>query len=232
MLDETVMLGMPKKADPQAKTSPALARSRELPKIFSPDKMTPAEMAGAGIIMLGNIAFVSWWAMNEEEAEVIEVMDSSSESAEISEEESAELHRTSPPSAETSEGHPNASILEIAEVNQDGTFKDAFDAARNQVGLGGVFEWRGQWYNTYTTEEWTGLDANVQNDHVAMLKPFAENDSFLPHTLLDHDSGEIAHVEEFHHHSPNVDHGDHTSGFTHPPNETHHDTLGEHFTNA
>lgn len=232
MLDETGMLGMPKKAEPQSKPSPALARSRELPKIFCPDKMTPAEMAGAGVIMLGNIAFVSWWAMNDEEAEVIEVMDSSSEAAEVSEEESAELHRTSSPFAETSEGHTNASILEIAEVSQDGTFKDAFDAARIQVGLGGVFEWRGQWYNTYTTEEWTGLDATVQNDHVAILKPFAENDSFFPQSMLDHDNGEIAHVEELHHHSPTIHHEDHTSGFTHPPNEIHTDNFGEHFTTA
>jgi len=232
MLDETGLLGMPKKAEPQSKPSPALARSRELPKIFCPDKMTPAEMAGAGVIMLGNIAFVSWWAMNDEEAEVIEVMESSSESAEISEEESAELHRTSPPSAETSEGHTNPSILEIAEVSQDGTFKDAFDAARIQVGMGGVFEWRGQWYNTYTTEEWTGLDSVVQNDYFAVLKPFAENDAFLPNSIFIPDNGKIAHVEELHHHSSDLHQGDHTSGFTHPPNETNHDTLDEHFPNA
>jgi hypothetical protein len=227
MLDETGMLGMNKITEPQSKPSPAHARSRELPKIFCPDKMTPAEMAGAGVIMLGNIVFVSWWAMNEEETEVIEVIDPSSESAEILEQESAEL-----PTSEASEGHTNTSILEIAEVSQEGTFKDAFDAARVQVGLGGVFEWRGQWYNTYTTEEWTGLDSVVQNDYFAVLKPFAESDAFLPNSIFHPYSAEIAHVEELHHHSSDLHHGDHTSGFTHPPNETHHDTFDEHFPNT
>ena len=34
------------------------------------------------------------------------------------------------------------------------SFKDAFDAARAQMGPGGVFTWHGNVYNTYTAAEW------------------------------------------------------------------------------
>ena len=36
----------------------------------------------------------------------------------------------------------------------DLSFKDAFNAARAQMGPGGVFEWHGNLYNTYTAAEW------------------------------------------------------------------------------
>lgn len=34
------------------------------------------------------------------------------------------------------------------------SFKDAFAAARSEMGPGGVFLWHGNWYNTYTVAEW------------------------------------------------------------------------------
>lgn len=40
-------------------------------------------------------------------------------------------------------------------VNDDMTFGEAFAAAREEVGPGGVFTWHGQLYNTYTQGEWT-----------------------------------------------------------------------------
>lgn len=49
------------------------------------------------------------------------------------------------------------SPLQIAEVSDDISFGEAFAAAREQVGPGGVFEWRGNVYNTYSEEEWEAM---------------------------------------------------------------------------
>ena len=54
------------------------------------------------------------------------------------------------------------------EVSDDMSFGEAFAAARNEVGAGGVFEWHGQIYNTYTAEEWNGMTAEERaefSDH-------------------------------------------------------------------
>lgn len=49
------------------------------------------------------------------------------------------------------------SPLPIAEVSDDMSFGEAFAAAREQVGPGGVFEWRGNVYNTYNADEWEAM---------------------------------------------------------------------------
>lgn len=47
-----------------------------------------------------------------------------------------------------------------AHPNDDLSFKDAFEAARAEVGPGGVFRWHGNIYNTYTAEEWKAMSGN------------------------------------------------------------------------
>lgn len=42
-------------------------------------------------------------------------------------------------------------------VNDDMSFGDAFAAARNEVGPGGAFVWRGQTYGTFTQDEWNSM---------------------------------------------------------------------------
>lgn len=49
-------------------------------------------------------------------------------------------------------------------VNDDMSFKDAFAIARNEVGSGGVFEWHGKTYSTYTHDEWQNMD---HSEHMA-----------------------------------------------------------------
>jgi hypothetical protein len=39
-------------------------------------------------------------------------------------------------------------------VNDDMSFSEAFMAARDEVGVGGAFEWQGNVYSTYTADEW------------------------------------------------------------------------------
>ncbi len=47
--------------------------------------------------------------------------------------------------------------MQMANVNDEMSFADAFAAARAQVGAGGVFTWRGGVYGTYTQDEWNSM---------------------------------------------------------------------------
>lgn len=49
-------------------------------------------------------------------------------------------------------------------VNDSMSFSDAFNAAREEVGAGGVFEWHGNLYSTYTAAEWYNMDATARNE--------------------------------------------------------------------
>lgn len=48
---------------------------------------------------------------------------------------------------------------EATHVNSSMSFNDAFSLAREEVGSGGVFQWNGKLYSTYTKEEWEAMDA-------------------------------------------------------------------------
>jgi hypothetical protein len=50
-------------------------------------------------------------------------------------------------------------------VTSDMTFGQAFAAARAEVGPGGVFEWHGNLYGTYTAEEWNSMSASEQAEY-------------------------------------------------------------------
>lgn len=61
--------------------------------------------------------------------------------------------------------------MEVAAgVDDSMTFAEAFAAAREEVGPGGIFEWHGNTYATYTAAEWDQMSAQQQdefNDHFA-----------------------------------------------------------------
>ena len=65
----------------------------------------------------------------------------------------------------TADNLPDA--VKTTAANDDLSFKHAFEAARAELGPGGVFTWRGKLYNTYTAEEW-----NAKTHHEKQL--FAE----------------------------------------------------------
>ena len=48
-------------------------------------------------------------------------------------------------------------------VSDDMTFSEAFAAARQEVGPGGVFQWNGNVYGTYYANEWENLSSEQQN---------------------------------------------------------------------
>ncbi|RDB06322.1 hypothetical protein [Runella aurantiaca] len=61
--------------------------------------------------------------------------------------------------------------IKIAEISDDSAFKDAFIEARDQVGPGGLFEYKGQWYSTYSIEEWNAMPQELQADFTTRIEP-------------------------------------------------------------
>ncbi len=51
-------------------------------------------------------------------------------------------------------------------VNDEMSFSEAFSAARKEIGSGGVFEWRGNVYNTYYAEEWNAMSQEEKDEFV------------------------------------------------------------------
>lgn len=48
-------------------------------------------------------------------------------------------------------------------ITDDMSYSEAFAAARQQCGAGGVFPWRGNWYGTYYANEWDSLSPEYKN---------------------------------------------------------------------
>lgn len=69
--------------------------------------------------------------------------------------------------------HPELIIGELdlaTHVDDSMSFGEAFAAARAEVGSGGIFEWHGNIYATYTAKEWDSMSAQERedfNDHFA-----------------------------------------------------------------
>ena len=109
---------------------------------------------------------------------------------------------------------------EASSVSDDMSFAEAFAAARAQVGPGGVFQWHGAVFNTYTAEEWQAMSeaeqqafaqqvqTEVPADHVN-----AQHIASTPHHTEHHEAAQ--HHETAHHDDPNSHHDD--------PNAPHDD---------
>ena len=61
--------------------------------------------------------------------------------------------------------------LKVATVDDSMSFGQAFDAARAQVGAGGVFTWRGNIFNTYTADEWKAISNEDKHHFAEQVKP-------------------------------------------------------------
>jgi|GEM_PF-3710923 len=59
-------------------------------------------------------------------------------------------------------------------VDDSMSFNEAFGAAREEVGAGGVFVWRDNIYNTFYKEEWEGMDAGDKQDYWASVEATKE----------------------------------------------------------
>ena len=61
--------------------------------------------------------------------------------------------------------------LPVAQMHNDLSFGEAFAAAREEVGPGGVFIWHGGIYNTYTADEWNAMTPQQKNDFAHQVNP-------------------------------------------------------------
>lgn len=61
-------------------------------------------------------------------------------------------------------GNDNIQVETATGVNDEMSFGEAFSAARAEVGSGGVFEWNGKLYNTFTAEEWEAMSSEEKSD--------------------------------------------------------------------
>lgn len=89
---------------------------------------------------------------------------------------------------ETSEAAPTTPLPEdidvAGKVTDTMSFEQAFAAARDEVGMGGVFSWHGRWYNTLHKEEWSSLSLEQRQEfleHITQeklpVKPFHQPQS-------------------------------------------------------
>lgn len=107
---------------------------------------------------------------------------------------------SSDPVSPTSGPTPNPNVHPISpiaeSVTDDMSFGEAFASARKEVGSGGIFEWHGNVYNTYTAEEWAHLTPEQQhefaqsylaaiNDHPEAF--VADNDDVVPAEPIQHE---------------------------------------------
>ena len=101
-----------------------------------------------------------------------------------------------PEQGETS--HTLENGLQVAAVNDDMSFGEAFAAARAEVGPGGVFHWRGGIYNTYTADEWNAMSIEQKHDFAQQVKPEISVDQVS--TPTDANTHVVVEHHVYHHH--------------------------------
>ena len=65
--------------------------------------------------------------------------------------------------------NPPDDIDVAGKVTDTMSFEQAFGAAREEVGMGGVFSWHGRWYNTFEKEEWSGLSLEQRQEYTEQI---------------------------------------------------------------
>ena len=72
--------------------------------------------------------------------------------------------------------------LQVAEVDDSMSFSEAFNAAREEVGPGGVFHWHGGVYNTYSADEWSNMSVEERREFAEQVAPEVEPTEPVAHT--------------------------------------------------
>lgn len=84
-----------------------------------------------------------------------------------------------------------------AKVDDDLSFEEAFQSARAQVGPGGVFQWHGGVYGTYTEDEWNAMSAQEKADFAQSAQAGTRATGVhAEHVTVHHSDVEVAHGHE------------------------------------
>ena len=77
-----------------------------------------------------------------------------------------------PVAAQPADVEPEASTeLNVATIADDMSFEEAFSTARELVGPGGVFHWRGVIFSTYTEDEWNAMTDEEHELFAIQVRP-------------------------------------------------------------
>lgn len=118
-------------------------------------------------------------------------------------------------------------MVKVAEVDQDLTFGQAFQTAREAVGPGGVFHWHGGVYNTYRMEEWNAMSADERQQFAQQVRPVILSDE---HTVHDNDTAHNNVKQEEHAERKPEEHHDQNDEDSHKEEPHKDDVDGEvHF---
>lgn len=79
--------------------------------------------------------------------------------------------------SEVNAGQPEN--VKVAKVSDDLSFQEAFDAARGQVGPGGVFRWHGGLYSTYNEDEWNKMSDEDKAEYAQAVRPEVRADEIV-----------------------------------------------------
>lgn len=71
----------------------------------------------------------------------------------------------------TAEVDNHVEALKTTASSDGQSFRDAFDAARAELGPGGVFSWNGNLYNTYTADEWNAMSDEEKEAFAQQISP-------------------------------------------------------------
>lgn len=188
----------PPKAPPVAATAPPppppVAKSK--PKR---DYTKVAGGLAIGAVAIGSVGFISWTMFQEDEIPhtapiaLPKVDTTATIVPELPKEELVEVPPVSemptpPPApkpvARAPRPHPKPELeptplatpvlpaeIKVADISDDTEFKEAFLEARDQVGPGGLFEYKGQWYSTFSIEEWNRMPAEMRDEFTARIEP-------------------------------------------------------------
>lgn len=92
-----------------------------------------------------------------------------------------------------------AEPVKVASTDGGLSFGDAFNAARAQVGPGGVFRWHGGLYSTYTKEEWDGMSDADKDAFAEAVRPEVRADQIAADRIAEQQAADLhAHHVETH----------------------------------
>lgn len=81
--------------------------------------------------------------------------------------------------AEEAANNAQPEDVKVAKVSDNLSFQDAFDAARAQVGPGGVFRWNGGLYSTYKEDEWNAMSDDDKAEFSQAIRPEIRADEIV-----------------------------------------------------